>query len=69
MDKYVRTANTHFRNLDEEGCLEQGGFILGKSYKELVIKGINSIDLNGDIVEDKGASFGVPSSFVKKIYI
>lgn len=51
MARYVSVANSENKNLNEEGCLKKGGFELGDSYKALVVKGINSIDLDGDIVE------------------
>jgi hypothetical protein len=52
MEKYVKVANEHHMNLNEEGCLKLQGCNLGDTYKALVVKGINSINLDGTIVED-----------------
>ncbi len=52
LNRYVEIAGTsRYKHLDEEGCLEESGCFLGDCYKEQVTDGINSINLDGDIVE------------------
>lgn len=51
VDRYVNIANTIHKDLSEEECLEKGGFELELSYMAMVDAGINSIDLNGEVIE------------------